>query len=491
MVSLSQGDPPGARLRRRDPAGRRRATSRGFAEGVAHRGVASRPSAGSASLGGAAPGRRVRNLPAMLSAVLVATGLFLAIYGSLRGYVAARSALMPLVREGDPTRTLGRLDPSAPCADPGAHWPCATSRVRADVAGARDVRPVPRDCRRRAAPMTAAADPKHRRRHGAVRGRHRHRGPLPASDGVEDVLRLFDCLLGYGSEHPCVPGLPRPSRGAPGDQPPGGRARDRDRDAIEAEIPGALPVGAQELLLPGPAQGLPDQPVCDPARGTGPAHRRDLGRAFTVPITRAHLEEDTAKLIHGEVAGEPGTRGSLLDYNRSGAPLMEMSPSRAPDRGAGPPGAEERHSCFGPSVRDADMERGQMRVEANISLRPRDTRRWDPGRGQEHELVPRGRARDRVRDRPAGPGAGQRRAAGHGDPRLGRRPAVDLPDGSKETSEDYRYFPEPDLPPLHVDPAWTGGSGRRCRSCPAARRARYEARGFRPTMPRCSWRTRP
>jgi hypothetical protein len=55
---------------------------------------------------GAPPRRRVRNFPAMLAVVLVATGSFLVVYGCLRGYQAARATLVPLVRDGDPTRTL-------------------------------------------------------------------------------------------------------------------------------------------------------------------------------------------------------------------------------------------------------------------------------------------------------------------------------------------------------------------------------------------------
>ena len=110
-----------------------------------------------------------------------------------------------------------------------------------------------------------------------------------------------------------------------------------------------------------------------------------------------------------------------------------------------------------------------MRVEANVSLRPRGTRGLrDPDRGQEHELVPGRGAGDRLRDRAPGGGPRRRRAAPPGDARLGRRArARRTVMRVKESSDDYRYFPEPDLPPLHLDAAWLDGDpGRAARSCP-------------------------
>src|SRR4029077_14966622 len=92
---------------------------------------------------------------------------------------------------------------------------------------------------------------------------------------------------------------------------------------------------------------------------------------FTVGIHRAHLEEDTAKLIHA--AGADGSRVSLVDFNRSGAPLMEIVTE--PDIRTAEQSrryAEELQlllRAIGAS--DAEMENGEMRVEANVSLRPR------------------------------------------------------------------------------------------------------------------------
>ena len=87
-----------------------------------------------------------------------------------------------------------------------------------------------------------------------LRGRHRHRGPLPAADRVQDVLRLFDRLRRRAAEHARLPGLPRAAGRAADDQPAGGRARPDDRRGDRGDGPGRDPLGSQELLLPGPAR---------------------------------------------------------------------------------------------------------------------------------------------------------------------------------------------------------------------------------------------
>ena len=93
----------------------------------------------------------------------------------------------------------------------------------------------------------------------------------------------------------------------------------------------------------------------------------------TVGITRAHLEEDTAKLIHGTDAD--GRKVSLVDFNRSGTPLMEIvtDPDIRSAEAARRYAEELQLLLRAIGASDADMERGQMRVEANVSLRPRGT----------------------------------------------------------------------------------------------------------------------
>src|SRR5205823_395995 len=113
------------------------------------------------------------------------------------------------------------------------------------------------------------------------------------------------------------------------------------------------------------------------------------GTDVVVGITRAHLEEDTARLLHG------GRGHTLVDFNRAGVPLMEIVTE--------------------PDIRSPAQARG-----------------WDEGKGR--TIIQR----------------------------------------SKEEANDYRYFPEPDLPPLRPSEAWVDELRARLPELPAARRARYE-----------------
>jgi aspartyl-tRNA(Asn)/glutamyl-tRNA(Gln) amidotransferase subunit B len=194
----------------------------------------------------------------------------------------------------------------------------------------------------------------------------------------------------------------------------------------------------------------------------------------TIRITRAHLEEDTAKLIHATAAD--GRRVSLVDFNRSGAPLMEIVTE--PDVRSGEQArryAEELQLLLRSiGVSEADMERGQMRVEANVSIRPRGVEtlgtRVEVKNMNSFRAVERAIAFE-VERQAAALDAGEplsQDTRGWDD---GRQATYVM--RSKEDSHDYRYFPEPDLPPLRVEPAWLAELRERLPELPAARRVRY------------------
>ena len=199
----------------------------------------------------------------------------------------------------------------------------------------------------------------------------------------------------------------------------------------------------------------------------------------TIGITRAHLEEDTAKLIHATAAD--GTRVSLVDFNRSGAPLMEIvtEPDVRTAEQARRYAEELQLLLRSIGVSDADMERGQMRVEANVSLRPRGTEPF--GTRVEVKNMNSFRAVERAIEYEI-----ERQAVALDAGETLTQDTRGWDDGkqatyvmrSKEDSHDYRYFPEPDLPPLRVDAAWLDVLRARLPELPAARRTRYRDLGL-------------
>ncbi len=250
--------------------------------------------------------------------------------------------------------------------------------------------------------------------------------------------------------------------------------------AVEATTPAATRWDRKNYFYPDLPKGYQISQYDLPLASAGRLTVDTSDGPFTVGITRAHLEEDTAKLVHA-VTPE-GRRVSLVDFNRSGAPLMEIvtDPVIRTAEQARRYAEELQMLLRSIGASDADMERGQMRVEANVSLRPVGTEAFGT----------------RVEVKNMNSFRSMERAIGHEIARLAamldageplRQETRGWSDDrsetyhmrSKETSDDYRYFPEPDLPPLHVDPAWLAALRAAMPELPAARRARYrEAMGL-------------
>jgi len=206
---------------------------------------------------------------------------------------------------------------------------------------------------------------------------------------------------------------------------------------------------------------------------------------FTVCVRRAHLEEDTGRLIHEDQpagSGRPARRVSLIDYNRSGMPLMEVvtEPDIRTAEQARRYAEELRLLMRTIGASDAEMENGQMRVEANVSIRPRgreafgtrvEVKNMNSIKAVERAI---GYEIERQAELIDDGGAVRMETRGWDDPSQSTyhmRP--------KEEENDYRYFPEPDLPPLVTTPEWLAQIKARLPELPAARRARYrEAYGL-------------
>lgn len=183
----------------------------------------------------------------------------------------------------------------------------------------------------------------------------------------------------------------------------------------------------------------------------------DNGKPHRIGITRLHLEEDAGKLVHVAADGRiVGSVQSFVDYNRGGVPLAEIVSE--PDI-TSPQEAREYVAAMRQLVRylgisDGDMEKGSMRVDANISQKVSDGR-W--GSRVEVKNLNSLKALERALEYET---LRQRDLLTRGETIVQETRNWDDADGittssrSKEESNDYRYFPEPDLPPLLLDDAY-------------------------------------
>jgi len=204
------------------------------------------------------------------------------------------------------------------------------------------------------------------------------------------------------------------------------------------------------------------------------------GERRRIGITRVHMEEDTARLLHrvDALTGEPY---SLIDVNRSGTPLMEIVSE--PDIRSAAEAREYlvrlRQVLRYIGVSDANMEEGNFRCDANISVR----RRGDTAFGTKVEIKNMNsfravhdalvfEAKRQVAVLEAG-GRIEQETRGWSDERQ-----ETLSQRSKEHAHDYRYFPEPDLPPLKLSAAFIERVRARLPELPEAKIARYRSMGL-------------
>lgn len=201
------------------------------------------------------------------------------------------------------------------------------------------------------------------------------------------------------------------------------------------------------------------------------AARNLMGEHKRIPLTRIHLEEDVGKLNHGATE-------SLVDYNRAGTPLMEIVSE--PALGSGEEAyaflTSLRATMIQGGISDCDMEKGQLRCDANISLRPVGSTNLGTKvelknlnsisfvrDGIEHEIRRQrsvlergGRITQETRDYDGMTGTSQSLR-------------------SKEEAHDYRYFPDPDLMPVVIDASWQERLRAECPELPFDRQRRFLA----------------
>jgi aspartyl-tRNA(Asn)/glutamyl-tRNA(Gln) amidotransferase subunit B len=196
-----------------------------------------------------------------------------------------------------------------------------------------------------------------------------------------------------------------------------------------------------------------------------------IGGGRSIGITRIHMEEDAGKSVHDRFPGF-----TAIDLNRAGVPLIEIV-SEPEIRSSAEAGAYLRalkEILLYAEVSDCSMEEGSLRVDANVSARPvgetafrtrTEIKNLNSFSNVERALELEYARHVAVHE--AGGTIVQQTMLfdAHKNEVRGAR--------SKEGSHDYRYFPEPDLPPLVLSPAWIQGVRYGLPEFPAARRARY------------------
>jgi aspartyl-tRNA(Asn)/glutamyl-tRNA(Gln) amidotransferase subunit B len=200
------------------------------------------------------------------------------------------------------------------------------------------------------------------------------------------------------------------------------------------------------------------------------------GEVRSVRLTRIHVEEDAGKNTHVS-----GANYSLVDYNRAGVPLVEIvsEPDLRSAKEAAAYMRALRQLVRWLGISDGNMEEGSLRCDANVSLRPVGEQKLGTKAelknmnsfkhveaaieyeiARQADLLERGqpvRQETRLWNPDKGVSASMR---------------------SKEHAHDYRYFPEPDLPPLRVDEKWIAQLRSSLPELPVARRARYMGQGL-------------
>jgi len=240
--------------------------------------------------------------------------------------------------------------------------------------------------------------------------------------------------------------------------------------ALNCEIAEYSKFDRKNYFYPDLPKGYQISQFDHPINGKGVMELLVNGEIRKIGITRAHLEEDAGKLVHAQGY-------SLVDYNRSGTPLLEIVSD--PDIRT----AEEARQYLQElqnimrylGVSDADMEKGHLRCDANISLRKKGETGFPPYKVEvknmnsfkavasaiDFEIKRQAQVLDEGK-------IPVKETRGWVDDK-----GITVSQRSKEESQDYRYFPEPDLPVLQFTKDWLEGLRRELPELPKVRKQRF------------------
>jgi len=246
--------------------------------------------------------------------------------------------------------------------------------------------------------------------------------------------------------------------------------------ALECDVHEASIFARKNYFYPDLPKGYQISQYEEPLATDGCVEYLADGVTRRVRIMRVHMEEDAGKSIHDGFADSG--RKTYLDFNRSGVPLVEIVTQ--PDLRA-PSEAARFFQCLraillAAGVNDGNMEEGSLRCDANISVRPRG--RDKLGVKVEIKNLNSFRFLERALDYEI-----RRQSAllEGGGAVVQETRLWDVAGGrtvsmrSKEEAHGYRYFPDPDLPPLVLDPDWVAGVRGSMPELPEARKRRFMA----------------
>ncbi len=243
------------------------------------------------------------------------------------------------------------------------------------------------------------------------------------------------------------------------------------------DLPKGYQISQYDEPLGGPGTFTYDLPAgpagAEPSAGDGSENSSGNPASRTVGITRLHLEEDAGKLIH-----PPGAAYSLVDLNRAGTPLMEIvtEPDLRTPAEAKRFLQELRLLMRYLGVSEAEMEKGHLRADANVSVRPSGQAEL----GTKTELknlnsfkfVEKGLVAEIARQIAELEGGGTIVQETRG---FDEASGETVSQRSKEGANDYRYFPEPDLPPLEPSGLGLEALRQAIPELPSAKRLRFIA----------------
>ena len=201
------------------------------------------------------------------------------------------------------------------------------------------------------------------------------------------------------------------------------------------------------------------------------------GKEKVINLTRAHLEEDAGKSLHDDYIGPHGEKSTGIDLNRAGTPLLEVvSEPEMRSAAEAVAYAKALHSLVvWLGICDGNMQEGSFRIDANVSVRPvgqqefgtrTETKNVNSFRFLERAIQYEIRRQIEVIE-DGGKVIQETRLY---DPDKDETRSM----RSKEDAHDYRYFPDPDLPPLVISPEWIERVKANMPELPSAKRERFE-----------------